>query len=171
MSNNMEVKVGDVWETNATACRYHASEIATGKVLLWWWSHASGNLCSDWYSATIVNGEQWTLMHRDDIDRPDAGEKCSIEDCLLFGIGTKEEWKYAQDVSGYVILDENGELPKPEPEEDSEDDSVINIVRELMNVMRDASTIGVGYTNLHHKELEKMSELDKRLNSMQRREV
>ena len=46
------------------------------------------------------------------IDRPEADQYCTLDECIIFELGTDDEWN-ALACKGTVTLDDNGELPKP----------------------------------------------------------
>jgi len=125
----MKVQIGDVWETDGNTreifCSWDARDGFTRFGYRWEGDSRQGMGEGD---AERVMRDGATLIKRSNINRPGAGGRCSLEDCLLFGIGTKEEWEAApkedlcatkyDKILPHAILDSDGKLPKVEEKEE-----------------------------------------------------
>jgi len=113
----MNIQIGDIWEdekvirevlgksSNGFGHKYTIKE--SGKIHY-----------NDHSAEFIMIGAKLTSRMVGDkrVYRPVAGEKCTLDECLLFGICTEEEFNSVA-TNGIVVLDFNGELPKPKKEE------------------------------------------------------
>ena len=125
--SKMNVQVDDVWEATCdvtdvvtvhaiigdeAVCSYLRHSYTRSAII------GIRSLAKNKLISCMVDGKR--------VDRPEAGDPCILTDCLLFRIGTKEEWLAADGEP--PILDANGELPKPI--EDSEPSVVCATVRD-----------------------------------------
>ena len=117
----MKVQIGDVWVNEDGTIRNVFCENNGGKFGYRSAFSDGGYMMAERKAEDIMRDSK--LMKRGNINRPGAGKKCSLEDCLLFGIGTKEEWEAApkedfqrkyDKILPHVVLDSEGELPKVE---------------------------------------------------------
>ena len=125
----MRVQLYDVWENEKDSLEIVCDGLTNGFIGCKKTVTVHGMKCvTAEYPYNITN--YYKLMSRmvdgKRVYRPEAGDPCILTDCLLFRIGTKEEWLAADGEP--PILDANGELPKPI--EDSEPSVVCATVRD-----------------------------------------
>ena len=132
----MDVQVGDVWEvtdgvTDIVTVHAIIGDEAVCSYLRYSYTCSAiigiNSLITNKLISCMVDGKR--------VERPGAGEKCDLDMCLLFGIGTEDEWIACdgEEVCGilylsisHVTLDANGELPKPEPK--AEEKGYVDVV-------------------------------------------
>ena len=107
----MNVQIGDVWEFWDKSTRI-VSAMLNGEIGYTYYHIGKCGL----RIGILDTFENWKLIERNGHKRPGANESCCLRDCLLFEIGTKEEWKILHSKSNIyncITLDSEGKLPKP----------------------------------------------------------